>query len=402
MDPSRKEAPTFDLSANVSEDEDILQVGPDDLNQVVTPGQKKNPAMKNTPADPDLEAKLFNALVSPVAPVRLNDSSVSAHEPTPASAERIVPPHPEKNVRPEIDPTSDEDLTPEPAPVIHPSSGQTVHDWEPLPPPMRIARETDTSADKSVPVIPEEQDVEESVSTSTPSKSIPRTRDPVEAEVRTSPASESSVSSCYDRFDQACSDPTSQENTEALFRQSTDDPSTQTDSSDLGQVSGGKAVSRTGAWWTLPMMCLGLTIIACALIVPAVDENRRELHQLTRLERDVRYFQMQSEVNKQFLEHVSTDPALAERLAMRQLRMTRPDSRIVPIPQTGNPFAMSPYALVTLDPPPPVPDYQPLGGVLSRYFLDPQTQIYLTGIGILLTAAGVILGGGQTRPDQAA
>ncbi|GIW76315.1 MAG: hypothetical protein KatS3mg104_1378 [Phycisphaerae bacterium] len=405
MDSSRKEAPSFDLSAKTSEDENVLQVGPEDLDAGIISGQKKKPEIKAIPPDPDLEAKLFNALVSPVAPVRLNDSSVSAHEPTPASPEPNVPPPLEKNEPPEADPTEDRDLTSKPILVIRPSSvetGPTVHDWEPLPPPMRIARETDTSANESVPVVAQEQDVEESVSTSTPSKSIPRTRDPAEAEVQTSPASESSVSSRYDRFDQASSDPTSKENPEASLGQSTDDPSTQTDLSDLGPVSCGNAVSRTGAWWTLPMMCLGLTIIACALIVPAVDENRRELHQLTRLERDVNYFQMQSEVNKQFLEHVSTDPALAERLAMRQLRMTRPDSRIVQIPQTGNPFAMSPYALVTLDPPPPVPDYQPLGGVLSRYFLDPQTQIYLTGIGILLTAAGVILGGGQTRPDQAA
>lgn len=404
MDSSRKEAPSFDLCAKTSEDDDVLQVGPEDLDAGILSGQKKKPEIKKIPPDPDLEARLFNALVNPVAPVRLNDASGSAHEPTPVSPEPNVPPPLEKSEPPEADSTEDQDLTSKPILVIRPSSveaGQTVHDWEPLPPPMRIASGADNSPNESVPVLSEEQDVDESVSMSGPSESIPCPWDPADAEVETSPVSENPISSYSDRFDYTYSDPILKEENPASSEQSKDDDS-KTDSSGLGPVLAGNDPPRTGAWWTLPLMCLGLGIVACALIVPAVDENRRELHQLARLERDVNYFQMQSDVNKQFLEHVSTDPTLAERLALRQLRLTRPDSRIVQIPQTNNPFGMSPYALVTIDPPPPIPDYQPLGGLLSQYFLDSKTQIYLASIGILLTAAGVILGGGHSKPDQAA
>jgi hypothetical protein len=158
------------------------------------------------------------------------------------------------------------------------------------------------------------------------------------------------------------------------------------------------ASARTGAWWTIPLMCAGIAIVACAVLVPAADDNRRAVHELARIERDVAYFERQSEVNKQFLEHVSTDPTLAERLALRQLRLTRAASAVVPLSRQADPFGMSPYALVTIDPPPAIADYRPVGGFLSKYFLNARTQVYLAGLGLLLTAAGVILGGGSRQP----
>lgn len=407
MNPSRKEAISFDLSARASEDEDVLQVSPEDLSVGAPAGQKKKPEPKPPVADPDLEAKLFNALVAPVAPVRLNESFASGHEPTPASPETNAQPSPVENVLPEVHDPADVNSASEPILAIHPSASDltpTVHDWEPLPPPMRIVRDTDTPSHETI--IPAQGTVvEEAMPIPAPSEPIPRVWDPAAVEAETSPIQENTVlPSDKNHPEPVQPDPILEKPFDTCLEQSVD-PTAQlvSHSFDAKPVLTANASSRTGAWWTLPMMCLGLGIIACALIVPAVDENRRELHQLARLERDVSYFQMQSDVNKQFLEHVSTDPALAERLAQRQLRMTRPDSRIVQIPQAGNhPFGMSPYALVTLDPPPPIPDYQPLGGMLSRYFLDSKNQVYLTGIGILMTAAGVILGGGQSKPDQAA
>ncbi len=276
MDDPRKDAPTFDLSAQASEDEDVLQVVADDLAPAVNSAEKKKPEISDAPRNPASDALLFNALVSSAAPVHLTKPSISPPSSPPAPAEE--PP-------------------------------------EPISDPVEI-----------------------------------------EAELRQQPILVVEYGA-----------------TEALPRE------------------------RTGAWWTLPLMCAGLAIVACAVLVPAADENRRDGHELARIERDVAHFEKQSAVNKQFLEHVSTDPTLAERLAMRQLRLTRADSRIVRSPKADDPFSMSPYALVSIDPPKPMPEYRPVGGFLSRYFLDPQGQIYLTGLGILLTAAGVILGGGAPR-----
>ena len=155
----------------------------------------------------------------------------------------------------------------------------------------------------------------------------------------------------------------------------------------------------TGAWWTLPTLFAGIAVVACAVLVPAADENRRASHELAKIEQEVSYFREQSDVNKQFLDHVATDPTLAERLAMRQLRLARPDARPVDFSQPQSGFVMSPYALVHVDRPAPLPAYEPVGGVLGRWFNDTRRQIYFAGAGLLLVAAGVILGGRATPSE---
>ena len=151
----------------------------------------------------------------------------------------------------------------------------------------------------------------------------------------------------------------------------------------------------TGAWWTLPLMFAGIAIVACAVLVPAADENRRATYELAKIDRDVTYFQKQSDVNKDFLERVSNDPTLAERLALRQLHMTRADTHLMPLPGKADPFNRSPFALVSVDPPPALEPYRPVGGLLGDWFLDLRRQIYFAGFGLLLAAAGVIFGGGE-------
>lgn len=163
---------------------------------------------------------------------------------------------------------------------------------------------------------------------------------------------------------------------------------------------------RTGAWWTLPLIFAGVGVLACALLVPAADENRRAMYDLAKIERDVAYFERQSEVNREFLERVSSDPTLAERLAMRQLRMTREDAKIAPLPTQHEKYGMSPFALVTIDPPPAIPEYRPIGGLLGKWFSDAQRQMYFCGAGLLMIATGLICGGGtsmrRTPADEAA
>ncbi|MGN6625005.1 MAG: hypothetical protein ACTHLN_00170 [Tepidisphaeraceae bacterium] len=156
----------------------------------------------------------------------------------------------------------------------------------------------------------------------------------------------------------------------------------------------------TGAWWTLPLMFAGIAIVACAVLVPATDENRRAMYELAKIDRDVAYFQKQSDVNKDFLRRVSNDPTLAERLALRQLHMTLADTHLVKIPTKAEPFNRSPFALVSVEPPPALEPYRPVAGVLGEWFLDVRRQIYLAGIGLLMAAAGVIFGGGEPARDE--
>jgi cell division protein FtsL len=460
MDDSRTDAPKFDLTAQPSEDEDVLQAEPADLSSSEAPAQKKKPDVKPTPPNPELDARLFNALVSPVAPVHMTERSASAphpaplnsslpepvaDEPAPPEATQVDPTPPAAAPLEIVDPANDA-FVDGPMLMVQPieeGPPPTVHDWEPLPPLLRIVAgriESDpdrTEDDPPASGVTEFQQGTDSGSDRGP-EVLAKTWDPAAVEDRPelemTPSAgalrEVSVENprleaealaptlCDD--DMAEAEETSSKDSEPaglelaeplpepepLLAASQDDLDPTPDSTPVFASAPDPIVpdappGRTGAWWTLPMMCLGLAIVACAILVPAADDNRRHLHELAKLERDVAYFQKQSEVNQQFLEHVSTDPTLAERLAQRQLRMTRADSRVVQMSKDKNPFAMSPYALVTIDPPAPMPEYQPMGGFLSRYFLDTKGQIYLTGLGILLVAAGVILGGGEPRKTSA-
>jgi cell division protein FtsL len=481
MDDSRTDAPKFDLTAQPSEDEDVLQAEPTDLALVAPPAQKKKPEIKPTPPNAELDAKLFNALVSPVAPVHLSERSVSARpspqavpaEPAPAAPPEArvvesavepsshtspvaievhaVEPDPEEaqievtfvdiepTLAPEVAEAVDTNSDPSifgPIPLQQPievSDSPTVHDWEPLPPLMRIvaghydpddqvpdADPVSTPAPvESVDAVEAPQD-ERRLTAATATWDPAAVEDPptliASADVLDPTPAPPEPSNTAGEPDDAAGIAAEGDDAEvgvhmlvavqAHEPMPDPEPLLAASPADLGPSPAVNAPAapieqpgRTGAWWTLPIMCLGLAIVACAVLVPAADENRRDLHELAKLERDVAYFQKQSDVNQQFLEHVSTDPTLAERLAQRQLRMTRVDSRVVQMSKDRGPFSMSPYALVTIDPPTPMPEYRPMGGFLSRYFLDTKGQIYLTGLGILLVAAGVILGGGEPRKN---
>lgn len=374
MDDPRTEAQDFDLSARTSEDDDALQLTPADLEPAtVTPlpvepestdsepvASPEEPApvtptaprVQSKPVATAMDAMFFNALVQTTAPATPNPVPPAPAPNTAASEPADVP---------SVDPGEPLKLFDNPEPAT---------DWEPLPPLMRIAPAAPVDSET-----PEPEQEEPAIGVAD-FASVPLFKPtfPYDAP----PASEPKL---------APTDPAS--------------PATDTPADDVVAAPEPEPEAppkgRTGSWWTIPLMCAGLAMVACAILVPAADENRRAMHELAKIDQDVRHFEKQSEVNKQFLEHVSSDPALAERLALRQLRLVRPDSRLVQMPRKDDPFSMSPYALVSVDPPAPLPAYQPIGGFLARHFLDARGQIYFAGLGVLLTAAGVILGGGAPR-----
>jgi hypothetical protein len=67
----------------------------------------------------------------------------------------------------------------------------------------------------------------------------------------------------------------------------------------------------------------------------------------------------------------------------------------------ANPAAdMSPFHLVTVRPPDPLPPYRPKGGVVGRLCNNPRSRLLLTGAGLLLMAAGLVLGAVPPRRDS--
>lgn len=144
--------------------------------------------------------------------------------------------------------------------------------------------------------------------------------------------------------------------------------------------------------WTIPALCLGIAVIACCILIPAADENRRIAYQRERLKADLTQLQKQASVNEAFLTKLHQDPTLAERLAQRQMKMVREGTGVLKLDNNPDADLISPYLLVTVPPPAELPPYQPLGGVLAELVRPAKNQLYLIGLGLLMVAIGLVFG----------
>jgi hypothetical protein len=167
------------------------------------------------------------------------------------------------------------------------------------------------------------------------------------------------------------------------------------ESSDLSFV---RSRSKSGAW-TIPLLCAGIALLACCLLIPAADENRKLTWERERLKADLEQIQKQVHVNDAFLQRLMADPTLSERLARRQMRMVREGTSVLETKAAIGKEDLSPFLLVTLPPPAEMPEYQPLGGFLANACRNPKTQLYMTGAGLLMIACGLVLGSSTPIKD---
>src|SRR4051812_17754238 len=107
----------------------------------------------------------------------------------------------------------------------------------------------------------------------------------------------------------------------------------------------------SGGLATIPLLCLGIGLIACCILIPAADENRRLVYERQRLQNDLDQITRQIETNDEFLKRIADDPGLAERLAQRQMKMVRQGTSVLELKGASNEKDMSPFELVTLPPP---------------------------------------------------
>lgn len=155
----------------------------------------------------------------------------------------------------------------------------------------------------------------------------------------------------------------------------------------------GPRVPDTSAW-TIPLICFGIAIIACCVLIPAADENRRLAWERERLRQDLADIHKQIDVNDRFLARVADDPTLLQRLAQRQMGLLRQGTRELELPDasgSGHERQMSPYLLLNLPPPEPMAPYRPLGGVFSQLCREPRPRLFMMGTALLLVAAGLLL-----------
>ena len=156
-------------------------------------------------------------------------------------------------------------------------------------------------------------------------------------------------------------------------------------------VSGGAGGTAGGGAFTIPLICLGIGLIAMCLLIPAADENRRLAYERDRLAGDLAQLHRQVATNDAFLRRVGDDPALAERLARRQLRMIPEGTVVLDLKSAPARADMSPFLLVTVPPPAPMPPYRPVAGFLADACRHPKTQLYLIGASLLMIATGLVL-----------
>jgi len=147
-----------------------------------------------------------------------------------------------------------------------------------------------------------------------------------------------------------------------------------------------------GGGWTIPILCLGVGLIACCVIIPQAEANRFLMHEHQSLAVNLQSIEKQATVNDRFLKSIAGDPALAERLASRQMKTIRKGEKVLEIAQMPDDGDMSPFALVDVSRPPEVPDYQPIRSTIADLCNNARTRLYLMGMSFLFVAIGLVLG----------
>jgi hypothetical protein len=156
--------------------------------------------------------------------------------------------------------------------------------------------------------------------------------------------------------------------------------------------------------WTVAILCMGLGIIAAAVIIPQADANRRLVYEREKLRLDLTQVQKQIALNSQFLSEMERDPQLTERLAQREMHAVQQGEAVVntnagsgPLSATGQARQMSPFPIASVPPPPALEAYRPVGGFFAQLCRDPGSHMYVLGAGMMLVAGGLTLGGGRSK-----
>jgi len=152
------------------------------------------------------------------------------------------------------------------------------------------------------------------------------------------------------------------------------------------------ASGRDTSGWTIPILCLGLGLIAACVIIPQTEANRRLYYEHEKLVRELDQIHQQATINEEFLKKLDTDPQLAERLAERQMRIVPAGEKELPLKSVGPEQPTSPFSLVHIPPPAPLPAYQPVGGPLADLCRNEHTRLYLMGAAMFMVAIGLVFG----------
>jgi len=169
---------------------------------------------------------------------------------------------------------------------------------------------------------------------------------------------------------------------------------------DAGGDAAGAASAPDGRAWSIPVMCLGLGMLAALLVIPQVDQNRQLVRQVARLEVDLAHLEAQADANRQFIQRLSSDPVMIERIAQRQMNLIREGTEALRLDNDPAALDRSPFSLSKLPPPPPLEEERTIGGRLAALARHPSLQPWLLGVSIMVIATGLVLGATPRRPRE--
>jgi len=158
----------------------------------------------------------------------------------------------------------------------------------------------------------------------------------------------------------------------------------------------GDPVTRTllPVWRKIPvtflLVLIGLVMIGLCVVIPAREANRQLAWDLQKLKNEVAHVEKQVAVNKDFLNSIPTDPALVDRLAMRQLKLSDSTKQEVRFDASGTGFMLSPFALMRIGPAEQTGAYQPDWPITAQIFCTPSIRIFFLTGGLLLVGIGLL------------
>ncbi len=154
------------------------------------------------------------------------------------------------------------------------------------------------------------------------------------------------------------------------------------------------SLDSSNAWWTIPALCIGLAVIAWCVLIPACNANRKLVLEREKLRRDLEAVDKQISVNDRFLTAVAGDPELAQRLAQRQMKFIPEGTTVLDLPHPAATHdQMSPFLLTAMPRPAPLAQLSTEPGFLGRLSSNSKLQLYMIGLGLLLLAASLVMGG---------
>ena len=152
--------------------------------------------------------------------------------------------------------------------------------------------------------------------------------------------------------------------------------------------------------WSLPLLCLGLGLIAVCVLVPAAEANKRLTADRDKLKRDLAYTESQLSANQEFLSMAGNDPEIAERLAQRQMRQIRQGTSVLELKGISQNTVASPFQMISVPRPPEVIEYRPVTGLLADICGSTHRQLYAVGFGMFMVATSLVLGASGDRAKE--